>query len=61
MLLPFTPFVRFLYKSLVMLNNFPSDLAENVPEDHKILRELFDYEPVSLEMEILRRIRENIL
>ena len=61
LLLPFTPFVRFLYKSLVMLNNFPVDLAENVPADHKLLRELFDYEPVTLEMEIHRRIKENSL
>ena len=61
LLLPFTPFVRYLYKSLKMLNNFPADLAENVPEDHKLLRELFDYEPVTLEMEINRRINENSL
>jgi uncharacterized protein YbjT (DUF2867 family) len=59
LLLPFTPFVRYIYKSLKLLNNFPLDLAENVPEDHKILRELFDYEPVTLEMEINRRIKEN--
>ena len=58
-LLPFTPFVRYLYKSLKMLNNFPIDLAENVPKDHKILRELFDYEPVTLEMEINRRLNKN--
>jgi len=44
-----------------MLNNFPTDLAENVPKDHKLLRELFDYEPVTLEMEINRRINENNL
>jgi len=61
LLLPFAPFVRYLYKSLKMLNNFPSDLAKNVPEDHKLLRELFDYEPVTLEMEINRRIKENTL
>ncbi len=61
LLLPFTPFVRYLYKSLVMLNNFPSDLSENVPEDHKLLRELFDYVPITLEMEINRRINENNL
>ena len=61
LLFPFTPFVRYLYKSLKMLNNFPPDLAENVPEDHKILRELFDYEPVTLEMEINHRIKENLL
>ena len=41
-----------------MLNNFPQDLAERVPEDHQILRELFDYEPVSLETEIKIRLQE---
>ncbi len=60
-LLPFTPFVRYLYKSLKMLNNFPSDLAEGVPQDYKLLRELFDYEPVTLEMEIDKRVKENRL
>lgn len=58
-LLPFNPFVRFLYKSLKMLNNFPSDMADKVPEDHKLLRKLFNYEPVSLEMEIKQRIIDN--
>ena len=58
-LLPINPFVRYLYKSLKMLNNFPVDLAENVPNDHKLLRELFDYEPISLETEIEQRIKEN--
>ena len=55
-LLPFSPFVRYLYKSLIMLNNFPQDLADNVPKEHKLLRELFNYEPVSLEMEISKRM-----
>ena len=61
LLLPFLPFLRYLYKSLKLLNNFPPDLAKNVPADHKMLRELFDYEPVTLEMEINRRIKENSL
>ncbi len=60
-LLPFTPFVRFLYKSLKMLNNFPHDLAERVADDFEILNELFDYEPISLEMEIRKRLKENSL
>ena len=59
LLLPFNPFVRFLYKSLKMLNHFPPDLAAHVLQDHKILRDLFDYEPVTLEMEIAQRLREN--
>jgi uncharacterized protein YbjT (DUF2867 family) len=54
-LLPFNPFIRFLYRSLKMLNNFPSDLAENVPEDHKILRDTFDYTPVTFDMEVRKR------
>lgn len=58
-LIPFKPFVRYLYKSLKMLNNFPTDLATDVPKDHQLLRELFDYEPVTLEMEIRKRMKEN--
>ncbi len=58
-LIPFTPFVRYLYKSLKMLNNFPKDLAEDVPNAHKFLRETFDYEPLTLSMEIQNRIKEN--
>ena len=61
LLLPFTPFVRYLYKSLKMLNHFPTDLAESVPKDHQILRNLFDYEAISLEMEIRKRLEENKL
>ncbi|RLD38196.1 MAG: hypothetical protein DRI89_14545 [Bacteroidetes bacterium] len=61
LLLPFTPFVRFLYKSLKMLNNFPHDLAERVPKDFEILNKLFDYEAISLEMEIRKRLEENSL
>lgn len=54
---PFFPFLRFIYYSLKMMNNFPEDLAAKVPEDHAWLREQFDYEPVSLEEEIGRRRR----
>lgn len=60
-LIPFAPFVRYLYKSLKMLNNFPKDLAEDVPKEHKLLRETFDFEPVTLDMEIKKRIKENKL
>ncbi len=58
---PFNPFLRYIYKSLLMLNNFPEALALMVPEDHKKLRELFNYEPVTLEMEIRRKLKENKL
>ncbi len=58
-LIPFVPYLRFLYKSLKMLNNFPKDLADSVPEDHKLLLSLFDYIPVTLDMEIKKRMEEN--
>ena len=58
LLLAFIPFVRFMYMSLKLLNNFPKDLADNVPNEHKLLRDLFDYEPVTLEMEIKNRIND---
>lgn len=44
-----------------MLNIPPPDLADNVTEDHKILRDLFDFEPVTLEREITRWIKEKKL
>jgi len=61
LLYPFTPFYRFLYKSLKMLNNFPEDLANEVPQDHKRIRNIFKYQPVTLEMEIRKRLEENQL
>ena len=57
-LLPFSPFVRYLYKSLKLLNHFPKDLAEDVPKSHKLLLDLFDYEPITLEMEIRKRMNK---
>jgi len=53
---PCYPMMRFLYFGLKMLNNFPADLASQVPEDHSILVDNFDYEPVTLDMEIQRRL-----
>ncbi|MFC1746911.1 SDR family oxidoreductase [Candidatus Neomarinimicrobiota bacterium] len=54
--LPFTPFVRFLYWSLKLLNHFPKDLAGRVPQDHQILLDTFSYSPVTFNMEIERRL-----
>lgn len=58
LLIPFAPFARYLFKSLKMLNNFPTDLSANVPNDHKILRDLFNYEPVTLKDEIIKRFKK---
>jgi len=56
---PFNPFVDFLYQSLKLLNNFPEDLTSNVPADHKILMETFNYKPVSFNEEIRSRLLSN--
>lgn len=52
---PVSPFPRFLFKSLKLLNNFPQDLAQQVPTDHQLLKTWFDYEPLTLEAEIRKR------
>jgi len=49
---PFNPFIRFIYYSLKLMNNFPEDLAEQVPGDHQLLLAEFDYQPKSLDDEI---------
>lgn len=42
-----------------MLNNLPEDLAEDAPNEHKFLREIFDYKPLTLDMEIQWRLKDN--
>jgi len=57
LIFPINQFLRFLYRSLIMLNNFPNDLAQNVPNDHRLLKELFNYDAVTLEDEIVKRYK----
>jgi len=52
----FFPFFRFIYLSLKLLNYFPTDLSDSVPEDHRILLDEFSYTPVTFDMEIERRM-----
>ncbi|UCH09584.1 MAG: NAD(P)H-binding protein [Fidelibacterota bacterium] len=52
---PFNPFVQYLFWSVKLLNHFPEDLAAQVPQDHALLRETFDYEPVTFDLELQRR------
>ena len=56
--LPFNPLIRFIYYALKALNNFPSDLAKSVPEDHQILLKTFTYSPITFDMEIKNRFME---
>ena len=51
---PCFPLLRFIYFGMKLLNNFPQDFAEHVPADHAILLQHFDYEAVTLDMEIQR-------
>jgi uncharacterized protein YbjT (DUF2867 family) len=61
LLLPINPFPRYLYKSLLLLNNFPESESSKVPEDHQLLIDTFDYQPRNLEMEIEKRIKNGKL
>jgi uncharacterized protein YbjT (DUF2867 family) len=47
---PFTPYLWYLRKFILLLNNFPQELALEVPKDHAILRSTFEYQPTTLEM-----------
>ena len=60
-LLPFNPFVRYLYKVLVMFNNFPPNLVEEIPSVHQFLLETFSYTPHTFEMEVKKRMETNLL
>lgn len=52
--LPFTPYLRFLLGSLILLNAFPPDLAVTTPADFQKLQDTFNYKPTTLEMEAER-------
>lgn len=54
---PFNPFLRFIYFSLKLMNNFPEDLTEKVTEDHNLLVKEFEYQPTYLEQEIEKRFK----
>lgn len=58
-ILPINPFLRYIFWSLKLLNNFPEDLAGNVPDDHKVLRQTFEYSPTTFDMEIRNRFGLN--
>ncbi len=59
--LPFNPFIRYLYKVLIMFNNFPPDLVNEIPSDHQFLLETFSYIPHTFEMEVKKRLETNLL
>ena len=46
---PFNPYLRHLVKYVGLLNNFPIELAKQSSNEHKILIDTFDYNPMSIE------------
>jgi hypothetical protein len=47
---PFNPYLWHLVKYVKLFNNFPQNIANQVPNDHQLLRETFNYKPTTLEM-----------
>jgi uncharacterized protein YbjT (DUF2867 family) len=54
---PFSPYLHLLFCAVNLMNRFPQELAAQVPRDHRLLRELFDYVPTTLETEAEHRLR----
>ena len=40
--LPFNPYLRYVSWSVKLLNSFPQDLVEQVPEDHQTIQAAID-------------------
>ena len=51
---PFNPYLRYLLGFVKLMNNFPQDVAAEVPKAHRLLVETFSYTPTTLEKEALR-------
>jgi uncharacterized protein YbjT (DUF2867 family) len=56
---PITPYIWYLLKFVLLMNNFPQDLALEVPKDHAILRSEFDYQPTTLEIHAKMHYKKN--
>lgn len=56
---PINPYLRQLLMTVKMMNNFPQDVAAQVPEDHRWLVNTFDYTPTTLEMEAEKWIQSS--
>jgi len=54
---PFNPYLRYIFWSVKLLNNFPQDLAQRVPEDYQRLLDTFNYTPTTFEMEAGKRFK----
>ena len=55
---PFNPYLRHLVSSVRLMNVFPKDEVEKVPQIVAELTSTFDYPPTTLEMEARRRFKD---
>jgi uncharacterized protein YbjT (DUF2867 family) len=54
-LLLINPFPRLIYKALIMMNHFPSDMAARAKDDHDLIMSIFHFVPTTIDDEIRRR------
>lgn len=54
---PFSPYVQHIVSSLTLLNAFPQELTDQIPQDHQRLLDTFDFTPTTLVDEALRRMQ----
>jgi len=53
---PFNPFLWHLFETIRLMNGFPQDLVQAVPNDHRRLLATFDYVPNALDAEAKRQM-----
>lgn len=54
---PFSPYLQQIVNSLALLNFFPQELIDQIPQDHQRLLETFDYTPTTLVEEARERMQ----
>lgn len=47
---PFNSYLWHFVKFIRLLNNFPQNIINEVPKDHSLLQETFNYKPTTIEM-----------
>ncbi len=56
---PFTPYLQYAKGAITLLNNFPSDLVDEIPADYQALRDTFDFIATPIEEVAHRRLQES--
>lgn len=55
---PFYPYASHVITSARLLKQFPQDLVAQVPADHRLLVETFEYAPTTFEAEVRRQLQQ---